>query len=499
VRHAESPAVGPVAVVDIGSNSIRLVVYEQLSRSPAQLYNEKVLCSLGRTLEQTGRLNPEGVVQALDCLERFSRLIEAMKVARLDVVATAAIRDAADGREFLEAVGRRSGLQVRIISGEEEARLSGLGVLAGIPGACGAMGDLGGGSLELVGLDRGEIGRYVTLPFGPLRLMGLSLGRSELQDRIAKALDRIEWLSSGAQRNFYCVGGAWRALAKIHMNQVKHPLEIIHHYTVDGAEMTNFAGLISRQSRSSLERMVRISRKRLEALPYAALALERTLRRLRPSKVVFSAFGLREGILFDQLPKEARAKDPLLSACAEVAARSRRFGDPLALFHWITPLFAGENAEASRLRRATCLLTDFGWREHPDHRAEQVFHRVLQLPVAGVDHSGRAFLALALYARYGGDIGDPAAEVARRLLEDEQRRQAAALGAAMRLGHTLAGGAFGLLDSAALRLAGGRLTLELEPGVLALGGDVVQRRLDTLSKALGISTASIVPRSDAAA
>ena len=496
---AESRTQGRVAVVDIGSNSIRLVVYEGLSRSPAQLYNEKLLCALGRGLEQTGRLNPDGAIQALDSLERFSLLISAMGVKTLRVAATAAMRDAADGPEFLNAVERRSRLPVQVISGQEEARLSALGVLSGIPDAQGVMGDLGGGSLELVGLDHGEIGRYVTLPFGPLRLIGMSGSRSELRDRVDKGLDSVDWLSGEGGKIFYPVGGAWRALAKIHMEQAKHPLQVIQHYAVDGAEMTNFAGLISRQSRSSLERMVKISRKRLEALPYAALALERTMRRLRPSKVVFSAFGLREGILFDELPAEVRAEDPLLSACAEIAARSYRFGDPLRLFRWTAPLFAGEDADASRLRRAACLLTDLGWREHPDHRASQVFRRVLQLPVAGIDHPGRAFVALALFLRYGGEADGRETDSTRRLLTNEQRSHAAVLGAAMRLGHTLAAGAFALLDSAELQFAGGQLTLELEPGMIALGGDGVQRRLDTLAKALGASNASIITRSEIAA
>src|SRR3954469_7698158 len=300
-----------IAVIDIGSNSIRLVVYDGLHRSPVPLFNEKIMCGLGRAVEKTGRLNPDGVSLAIENIARFARLIDGMDVAQVEVLATAAVRDASDGAAFVAAIEHRTGLTVRTIAGEEEARLSAMGVLSGTPGADGLVGDLGGGSLELVGLDRGVIGPQVTMPLGPLRLIESCGGKLPAAARVIdQHLEALPWLSGHKGRPFYPVGGSWRALAKLHMEQVRHPLHIIHHYTVEGAQLRDFVGVIARQSRSSLDKMSGVSRRRSDTLPFAALALERLLRHVEPSVVVFSAHGLREGLLFDMLSPEEQREDP---------------------------------------------------------------------------------------------------------------------------------------------------------------------------------------------
>ena len=473
-----------IAVIDIGSNSIRLVVYDGLKRAPLPVFNEKVLCGLGRGVEKTGRLNPDGKVQALDALERFARLAGAMRVARLDVIATAALRDAEDGAAFVDAIESRTGLTVRVISGEEEARLSAMGVLSGTPAADGLVGDLGGGSLELVRLDRGVIGEHVTTPLGPLRLMESGAGKQTgLNRAIDQHFEKLDWLPQVKGRPFHPVGGGWRALAKLHMEQTKHPLHIIHHYTVPAGEARDFAALIAKQSKSSLEKMSG-SRRRIDTLPYAALVFERLLRVAQPSQVVFSAFGLREGHLFSLLSPEMQRQDPLLATADDWAQRFGRFGDPALLIAWTSGLFAGEDDAALRLRHAACLLSDVGWADHPDYRAEHAFLRVLRFPFPGVDHDERAFLALTAYARYAGTIDGLATQGARALVSDGQGLKALVLGLALRLAHTLTGGATALLQRTALKVSGERLVLILPEDGSVPAGEVVQRRLDALAKAL---------------
>ena len=473
-----------VAVIDIGSNSIRLVVYDGLKRAPLPVFNEKVLCGLGRGVEKSGRLNPDGKVQALDALERFAVLAAAMRVGRLDVIATAALRDAEDGPAFVDAIERRTGLTVRVISGEEEARLSAMGVLSGTPAADGLVGDMGGGSLELIRLDHGVIGEHVTTPLGPLRLMESgAVKQNGLIRTIDQHFEKLGWLSQVKGRPFYPVGGGWRALAKLHMEQAKHPLHIIHHYTVPAGEAREFAALIAKQSRSSLEKMSG-SRRRVDTLPYAALVFERLLRAAQPSVVVFSAFGLREGHLFSLLSPETQRQDPLLAAADDWAQRFGRLGDPALLIAWTGGLFAGEDDAAARLRHAACLLSDVGWADHPDYRAEHAFLRVLRFPFPGVDHDERAFLALAVYARYTGTIDGPVTQGARALLSDAQALKALVLGLALRLAHTLTGGATALLQRTVLKVSGERLVLILPDDGSVPSGEVVQRRLDALAKAL---------------
>lgn len=474
-----------VGVIDIGSNSLRLVVYDGLTRAPIPLFNEKVMCGLGRTVEKTGRLDPDGVVLALNNLDRFCTILCGMQVGRVDVVATAAVRDAADGTAFVEEVGRRTGLRVRVVPGSEEARLSAMGVLSGMPAADGLMGDLGGGSLEMVGMDAGSVGPEtpVTLPLGPLRLIEASGGKC---DRAAKMvdqqLDAVDWLPAYQGRTLYPVGGSWRALAKLHMEQVKHPLHIIHHYAADTVQLRDFLALLSRQSRSSLEKMSGISRRRADTLPFAALVMERLLRRLEPAQVVFSAYGLREGLLFDLLNAQERRADPLLEACAAVAHRLGRFGTADVLAGWTASLFPGEDAAEARLRTAACLLSDLGWAEHPDYRAEHAFLRVLRMPFSGADHSERAWLALACYVRYAGRADDAPTAAARLLLDEAQAGRATVLGQALRLAQTLTGGVAGLLQRTSLGLGDDAVTLMLPEDSRVLVGDVVQRRLDALAK-----------------
>ena len=473
-----------VAVIDIGSNSMRLVVYDGPTRSPVPLYNEKIMCGLGRTVEKTGRLNPEGVELALDNLVRFRWLLEGMRVVRVDAVATAAVRDAADGDAFVQTVTERTGFEVRTVTGQEEARLSALGVLSGTPGADGLMGDLGGGSLELVGLENGVIGsRQVTLPIGPLRLTASSGGRPDKAvPTIEKHLEEQDWIRACKGRDFHPVGGSWRTLAKLHMEQVGHPLHIIHHYTVEGPALRDFLGVLARQSRSSIERMSGVSKRRVDTMPYAALVMERLLRTVEPARVVFSAHGLREGLLFDLLDEDERRKDPLIAACTRIARRLGRFGIGDALAGWTAPLFPGEDEVAARLRHAACLLSDVGWSEHPDYRAEHAFLRVLRMPFAGIDHAERAWLALACHVRYAGRPDGSATRRMLALAGEGGVAKANILGLALRLAHTLTGGVTALVQRTSLRLEEGELLLVLPDDDRVVPGDAVQRRLDALAR-----------------
>lgn len=484
-----------VGVIDIGSNSIRLVVFDSLSRALQPIFNEKVLCGLGRGLERTRRLDEEGVTLALENLRRFAALARAMGVGRLEVLATAAVRDADNGRAFAATVKRRARLAVKVLSGDEEARLSALGVLSGMPDADGLMGDLGGGSLELVALERGRLGRHhATLPFGPLRLREFAgRGRGYLREMIDNALDELGWLGEVDGRSFYAVGGAWRALARLHMAHVGYPLRVIHHYMLPRGKAEDFADVIAHLGRDSLERISRVSRKRLEGLPYAALVLERLLKRARPKRLVFSGVGLREGCMFDLLPEAVRRRDPLIDGCEEVALRSARFAiGGETLFDWIEPLFARSPEATRRLRLAACLLGDIALAEHPDYRAEIAFLRVLRMPLTGVDHPGRAYLAIAVFTRYSGIAESDITGAAWQLLDEEQLREAYVLGLALRLAFTLSGGAPDVLRRAHLRVERTKISLVIARAHRALVAEAVERRLAALAAAFDRKPAVVV-------
>ena len=485
------PDKGRVGIIDVGSNSIRLVVYERASRAPLPVFNEKVLCGLARGLDATGRLNPAGVEMALANIDRFSTLAHNMKVTSLDLLATAAVRDASDGAEFMRALTSRPGIRAHIVSGQDEARFSGFGVMCGMPDASGVMGDLGGGSLELVALGNGGIGASSTLPVGPLRLM--SSGKGDPKKIVVEAIEGVRWLREEAGKTFYAVGGAWRSFARLHMEQAGYPLHIIHHYDIPADEARAVARLIAVHSAKSLEKMPGVSRRRVDTLPLACLALDRLLAALKPRNVVFSAFGLREGFYYQRLSEAERLRHPLIAFAEEQGADWRRFDlSPTEIFDWLSPAFAGESDAERILRTAACHLSDISWNDHPDYRAEQAYIRVLHLPAPGMSHRDRAILAMTLTYRYKSDPKSATIETALRLSDGKGRAFARRLGACLRLAYNLSGGAPGLLPQIQLRRTDRELRLIVPPEQTRSLGDITARRLESAAEAFDLKS-TIVP------
>jgi exopolyphosphatase / guanosine-5'-triphosphate,3'-diphosphate pyrophosphatase len=482
-----------IGVIDLGSNSLRLVVFERLGAACFPLFNEKVMCGLGRGIASTGRLNPDGVALALLNLRRFVAFARAIGVDHLAILATAAVRDASDGEAFAAEVERRCGVQVNIIDGAEEARLAAAGVLSGIPDADGIVADLGGGSVELVRVsppaedgDKGQIGRGITLPLGPLRLAELGDSAKALADAIERTLTAATVLQGAAGLDLYLVGGAARAIARLHMEHAQYPLHIIQHYTISRREAEGFFDNVSRQSRKSLERITTIARKRLEVVPLAALVLRKLVGIAAPQRVVFSAHGLREGYAYGLVPPEERVSDPLIAAFRAVGRRQSRFGvDGDRLQDWAAPIFPNLSHAARRRHRAVCWLSDMAWSEHPEYRARQAFTRSLTMPFAGSTHPERVFVATALHARYGGAAEDPVKERTRRLLDERSTREARTLGLALRLAYTLCAGTIELLSEVWLGRDGNKLVLDVPPESGLFIGETVQRRLDAVARAVG--------------
>lgn len=475
----------PAAVVDIGSNSIRLVVFRDRSRAPTAVFNERVICGIGRDMARTGHLHKEGVAQALDNLPRFAAIAKSMGIKDTSLLATAATREAADGPAFLKKIEDIFDRPVVQLDGDEEARLAAAGVLCGLPDARGMVADLGGGSLEVAALSKGKMGDFATLPLGPLRLLAtVGDDRNKISDTVGAALQEIDWMDRSVKDgSIYIVGGAWRALARLHMVQTGYPLRVIHNYRINGREAAEFCDVVAGLGVSTLSRIDVVPKARANTLPIAASVLRRLIKESKAGQIVFSALGIREGRVFDMLDDAAKAEDPLIVACEEVADRENRFpGAGEAVFDWVSPLFDGESPADQRLRRAACLLGDIGWHEHPDYRAEQVYFRILRLPLLALTHSEKTRIALAVYRRYGGSMNDQALRTAEALLSEEDTLWSRRLGAALRLAETLTAGNADLLDGAQLKLAGDSLTLKMKNGHGALVGDVVRSRFATLAR-----------------
>jgi len=482
-----------IGVIDIGSNTVRLVVYDVASQLPIPMFNEKAACRLGAGLHETGVLNPDGVEQALISIERFVRLSRAMEVDELSLVATAAVRDAADGFAFVARLEAHCGVKIEILSGEQEAKLAAIGVMNGMPDANGVVCDLGGGSLDLVHIENHECIRYSTLPFGHLRLYetaGGDVGRA--CKMVASEIGKVGWDGQLSGATLYAVGGSIRALARLYIEQSSYPLHIVDNFRMPGKEARQLTELVSKLSEKTLRRIPSIPSKRVETLPMAAAAFEVLIEHFKPREVVFSAFGMREGKMLSLVPENLRSADPLIAGCEAVISRSSRFTlSGRELDEWMAPLFEGEKGDLPRSRLAACLVSDIGWHEHPDYRAEHAYHRVLRLPLAGMSHTDRVLMAVAVYVRYGRSMSDSLLQDVLDLIDDDTRRIAAITGFALRLGHRIAGSAPGLLAMTRLERGKKVLKLVLRENAPMFGGESVERRVKNLAQAIGVDYAIV--------
>jgi exopolyphosphatase/guanosine-5'-triphosphate,3'-diphosphate pyrophosphatase len=481
-----------IAIIDIGSNSVRLVVYEMLARAPAQVFNEKEMAGLGRQVATTGRLADDAMAKALEALVRFRILCEAMQVGTLRVIATAAAREAANGQDFLVKAEEAIGQRIELISGGREAYLSGLGVISGFAEPHGVVGDLGGGSLELIAVDGDRVGQGISLPIGGLALLDKSKGQIKLADKIVREqLEDHPQVTAMRGKDFFAVGGTWRALATLHQRQCGYPLSVMHGYTVPARDVADFARLVERADTSMLEAIDAVSSARRPLLAYGALVLDALIKRGRPRAVVISASGVREGMLHDMLPERERRVDPLLRGAQDYnQLRSREPRHAADLVEWVQKLVASaglpQDEMDRRLQDAACLLSDIGWRAHPDYRGEQSLNVIAHAAFSGVDHTGRAFLALTVYHRYAGlKSGSLSSESLRPLLTPNLLERSLILASAFRVAYLLSAGMPGILPRATLTCVDSRLVLRLANDLHALSSERVTSRLKQLAKLLG--------------
>jgi exopolyphosphatase / guanosine-5'-triphosphate,3'-diphosphate pyrophosphatase len=480
------------AVIDVGSNSVRLVVYRVDGRALIPVLNEKVTAGLGRDLSRTGALWPEGAANALLALKRFAAIVRDLGVSNVHAVATAAVREASDGADFVRRVAAESGLKLRILSVEDEARLSALGVAAGAPEADGVVGDLGGFSLELIEISAAGLGRGESFALGPL---ALSAQQDFDYDAVAKiadaALANAATLAS-AGGAFYAVGGAWRAIGRIDIQLTNHPLGVLHHHEMSRAQVLKVVELTRRQSRRSLEQLGGAPGSRAAALPFAAVVLERVMKAGRFDRVVLSALGLREGVLLERMDAATLAADPLLAAADAIGgqdARGRALGAALA--DWIEPAAAVAPAAFTpardrTLRGAAACLAELGGALHPDQRDRIMFDLVLRAPLIAISHEERAFLAATLHHRYTKSTPKNS-EAYERLLTDESKRAAAATGALLRLGATASGRSERLLGAFQLMVERGALVLKVRDNAGYLVNEPILRRLDAVAALLQLA------------
>ncbi|MCJ8322660.1 MAG: Ppx/GppA family phosphatase [Rhizobiales bacterium] len=484
----------PIAVIDIGSNTVRLVVFEGEYRSPAPIYNETSTCRLGHGLALTGKLNDENVKLTLNLLRRFKILIDNMTISKVHVIATAAAREATNGAGFIVEAEAILGLKINVLTGREEAKYAALGVFSGHRKANGLVGDLGGGSLELVSVTNNKIDENgITLPLGALRLMEISGGNlNTARDIIEAELDKVDFWSSIHGLNFYAVGGTWRALAKMHMHQTGYPLHILQGYRMPWKMAQSFANFVSEMNVGIIKKSeYGISKPRLQILPFGALVLERLLMRAQPNKMVVSACGVREGVLYEKLDKREQKKDPLISASklySQNVSRSTKHAEELIEF--TAQIFGSELSESSeenRLRQAVCYLDDIGWRAHPNIRGTQSLGVIANAALVAVSHAGRAFIAYTVFYRHEGVRDNNEPQNLKQLIKPKDLVRARVLGLLIRVAYAISGVNHGLLPRIKIHIDAGVLELVLPKELADLKGKHLNGRLKKLAKEMGLA------------
>jgi exopolyphosphatase/guanosine-5'-triphosphate,3'-diphosphate pyrophosphatase len=481
----------PVAIVDIGSNSVRLVAYESHSRAPTPTFNEKALCGLGRGVATTGLLPEDAVAKALAALQRFRVLCDTMHIEDVRAIATAAVRDAANGPAFLKLAKGALHCEIELLSGAEEARYSALGVASSVHAADGVVGDLGGGSLELIEVRKGEVGQGLTLPIGGLSLMDLSERSPKKAAKIVRdTLSSVKLLQKLPGRNFYAVGGTWRALARLHMRQRQYPMNVMHNYVIPARDALDFVRLVERVEVEALLSIEAVTSARRPLLAYGAAVMEEIIRQTNPREVIISALGVREGMLFSQLPPDLQEQDPLIISAREFnELRSRAPDHGEELFAWTSQLIESshleEDDEDRRLRHAACLLSDISWRAHPDYRGPQAYDLVANAAFIGIDHPSRAFLALAMAYRHLANE-DFVSPQSRSLVTARQLDRARILGTAMRVAFNISAAMPGILPRAPMICGRGQAVLTLPGDLSPLSSERLQTRMRQFARLIGL-------------
>lgn len=481
----DARALSRVGVVDVGSNSVRMVVFDGAARSPAYFYNEKILCGLGAGLRETGCLNPKGKLRALSAIKRFQKLAQGMGIAPLTAVATAAVREAQDGPAFREEILRETGLNLWVIDGEEEARLSAQGVLLGWPDAKGMICDIGGSSMELAVVANGTVGKRLTSPLGPLKLQGLKGGRQGIKDHIKPVMADLADTMGTDHKRIYLVGGSWRAIARIDMERRGYPLHVLHEYRMSVRDVSKTIAYINDNPLEDIRNKTGTSSARMALVPIASEVLRQMVRTFKPKEICISSYGIREGMLYEQMPQAIRERDPLIEACRFAEHKDARIpGVGKRLHRFIEPIFRARAYEKMRLIRAACLLHDVTWRAHPDYRAEVCFDNATRANLGGLTHKERIFLGVALLHRYKNSREGTSFAPLINMLSDQEIQNAEVLGKAMRFGAMIAVDAPDELAELRYFPKKKELILTLKPEAEDLFGEVTESRFMSLANAL---------------
>ena len=459
-----------IGLIDIGSNSIRLVIYRAGGRLPHPQFNERDVCRLGEGLAETGTLNQDRMDQALTTLRRFAQIIAASALDQVKVFATEAVRKADNAKPFIDAAEAILQAPIQILSGAEEAQFAGKGVLSGFVDVDGVVGDLGGGSLELI-----HVKNMVAVKSQPKASLAcghlIPLSKQDLEDMI----HNLDWVDAVKGKTFYAVGGTWRAIATAYTAASKRRIDVVHGLTLSQAELTAMINDIEQANGE----ITGIPPARRSSMKQAVAVMRAILSIFDPKAVVFSSYGAREGLLYDELSNDIRRIDPLMAGVAEFATMTERYaGLGAALAQKMLPFLDAYKIKPQRLSEAVCYLADMSWLDHPDYRASLAIEKMLGLSVVGIDHKERAWMAAVLSVRYSGSF--PSRSLFRGMLKRKDRESARFVGLVMRMLMTASGGIPEVLEQIEVVVTKKSLTITFPKDLFGAKHGLIKRRIKAI-------------------
>ena len=478
----------PFSIIDIGSFSIRLVVYDSLSVAARTLFNEKVICNLGKVVAVNSKIEGKELKFMLDVLDRFVSISKSMNSQTPTFLATSAIRISQNRFQIEKIIRDRFDVNLKVLSEESEGKFAALGILYSHKNVTGIVGDLGGGSLELtcVNDDINFLGS-LKLGYAFLENIGKPFSYS-VNDHIVKSLKKIK---NHGYRNFYAVGGSFRVIARLYMFLKKINLKVVQDFSISSQNIKNILkkNLVTKNKKINTDLLLNITKSRRNSLPYALNVLEHMIYFFKVKDVYFSSSSIREGYI-NSLIKEPN-NDAFLFQIQRLADQTITSSMANGLFKWLQDVSRTLNINDDILISA-CWISNIAWDVHPEHRRMYGMERILWYPFYGISRKERIELAFIMYFRHSNGIKDKSVEEFYNQIDDDKKNLCKFIGQCLRLAHHITGGiSTKNLKLCILKLKKNSLKLIVKNKHSIFYGEAIPRGLKNAANAISAESSEI--------
>lgn len=401
----------PTAVIDLGSNSIRIVLYEL---GPRGIYRElddlKQVVRLNNYLDSRHVLSEEGIARTVRTIGEFKLLCDAYHVTQIIGVATQSVRVAVNRSVLLERIWNHTGIAFQVITGEEEAQFGYLAAVNTLPYDTGMTVDIGGASTEITYFTKRQLRFRVSIPYGAMSLTQQYLqhdrvtakDRQALEGAIRKELDRLLW-TIDAQGPVIGIGGTARALARMHQRRTDYPLKTLHGYPMSSADVSTVLDMVRSTPVHKRHDISGLSRDRADIIEAGITIVDQLMKRAAARAFVLSTKGIRDGVLLERVlgRRDLERWPDMLGNSIDYLMEHFHLNRDHAFHVWrmVDQLFSEMtehqwmNGTFHRPLKAAALLHDLGSSISIYNTSSHTFYLLLQVPMFGLSHRERIIAA----------------------------------------------------------------------------------------------------------